>query len=255
MSQQVDIDVRGGIVEITLNQPARRNALTHGMAQVVSATLDDLDARDDWHLAIITGGGGHFSSGMDLKDFSETGKRPSLPGRGMLGLSEHSRRKPIIAAVEGLAYGGGWEVALACDLVIAGEGARFALPEVKRGLVAGGGGLVRLAQRVPYAIALEIALTGKTISAQKCADLGLVNTVVPDGTALEAARALADEIVANAPLAVQLSKNIIRAARTWSTNEGLAPQAGLLRLLEGSPDVAEGSRAFLEKRRPQWTGR
>ena len=192
-------------------------------------------SRSDLQVAIITGAGGCFSSGMDIKDFAESGRRPSLPGRGVLGLGEQSRRKPIIAAVEGLAFGGGWEVALACDLVIAGESARFALPEVKRGLVAGGGGLVRLAQRIPYALAMEITLTGSPISAARCAQLGLINRVVADGSALESA--------------------IVRAARTWTTNEGLAPQAGLLRLLEGSPDVQEGARAFLEKRAPNWTGR
>ena len=255
MQTPVDIQVSEGIVQITLNRPERRNALSFEMAHTVSETLDELDARSDLQVAIITGAGGCFSSGMDIKDFAESGRRPSLPGRGVLGLGEHSRRKPIIAAVEGLAFGGGWEVALACDLVIAGESARFALPEVKRGLVAGGGGLVRLAQRIPYALAMEITLTGSPISAARCAQLGLINRVVADGSALESARLLAGEICENAPLAIQLSKNIVRAARTWTTNEVLAPQAGLLRLLEGSPDVQEGARAFLEKRPPNWTGR
>lgn len=253
MGEPVIVEMSDGIVQVTLNRPDRRNALTGEMARIVACALDELDRRADLRVAIVTGVEGVFSSGMDLNAYL-AGDRPSVPGRGLMGFAERAPAKPVIAAVEGWALAAGFELALACDLVVSGEGAVFGLPEAKRGLVAAGGGLVRLAQRVPYAVALEIALTARHFGAAEAHGLGIVNRVVPDGAALAEAHKLAEQIVGNAPQSVRVSKEIIRLARTWPTEQDFAVQRALLEPLVGSPDTIEGARAFAEKRPPVWQG-
>ncbi|MFS0737136.1 crotonase/enoyl-CoA hydratase family protein [Sphingomonas sp. 1P06PA] len=250
----VRVAVYGRVLSITLDRPERRNAVDQAVSAAIAAALDDLDSRDDLRVGIVTGAGGNFCSGMDLKAFVG-GERPELPGRGFAGVCEAPPRKPLIAAVEGFALAGGCELALACDLIVAGEGAIFGLPEVARGLVAGSGGLIRLGQRIPQAIALEYALTGARMDAATAHRWGLVNRVVPTGGALAAALALAEEIAGNAPLSVMMSKRIMREARDWAENEQWHLQRPLAEAVIGSQDAQEGARAFAEKRLPDWQGR
>ena len=175
---------------ITLNRPQSRNAVNAAMAAAIAAALERLDGDDDLRVGILTGAGGSFCAGFDLKAFL-AGERATIPGRGFAGIVERPPAKPLIAAVEGYALAGGFEIVLACDLVVAAQGARFGLPEVKRGLLATGGGLLRLPERIPYHHAMEIALTGEAISAARASELGLINRLVEDGQALAQARALA----------------------------------------------------------------
>ncbi|MET7337821.1 crotonase/enoyl-CoA hydratase family protein [Nonomuraea sp. NPDC005650] len=243
-----------GVLIITINRPAQRNAMTLAAATEIARSLDELDDSPELSVGIITGHGGTFCAGMDLKRFRE-GERPSVPGRGFAGLVEAPPRKPLIAAVEGWALGGGFEMVLASDLVVAGKGARFGLPEVKRGLVARGGGMFRLPQRLPRAIALELLLTGDPIGASRAAAFGLVNEVVDDGAALDAALALARRISANAPLAVAASKHIATASRDWPQPESFIRQQPISDQVFASQDAQEGAAAFTEKRKPVWQGR
>src|SRR3954451_20408007 len=190
---------RGGVLVLTINRPDARNAINGDVARGIAAALDRLDDEDQLRVGVLTGVGGFFSSGMDLKGFL-AGDVPIVEGRGLGGLTDRPPGKPLIAAVEGYAVAGGFELVLACDLVVAGEGSRFGVPEVKRGLVAGAGAALHLPQRIPQAIALEMLLTGEPIAAARAAGLGLVNRVVPDGTAVDAAVELARTVAANGPL-------------------------------------------------------
>jgi enoyl-CoA hydratase len=190
---------------------------------------------------------------MDLKAFL-AGEDIAVPGRG-LGFTERPPRKPIIAAVEGFALAGGTELALATDLIVASREARFGLPEVKRGLVAGGGGLFRLPQRIPYQKAMELALTGDSISAEEGCGLGLVNVVTQPGEAVTGALELAGRIARNGPLAVSATKQIVASARDWSSEEAFGLQGPVLAPVFASEDAREGAAAFAEKRQPLWRGR
>jgi enoyl-CoA hydratase len=239
---------------ITICRPERRNAVNYEVSLAIAAALDLLDGDPDLMVGVIAGAGGNFCSGMDLKDFA-AGQRPEIAGRGFAGVTERPPVKPLIAAVEGFALAGGCELALACDLIVAGEGAWFGLPEVSRGLVAGSGGLVRLAERIPAAIALEYALTGERMSAVEATRWGLVNRLVPPGHALDAALALGQAIARNAPLSVIASKRIMREARDWSTTEVWERQRPLADAVIQSQDALEGAKAFAEKREPTWRGR
>lgn len=252
--QPVAIERRGAVLVIAINRPERRNAVDAAVSRAIAGALDDLDDDSALRAAVITGRGGSFCSGMDLKAFLD-GDRPELPGRGFAGLTESPPAKPLIAAVEGYALAGGCELALACDLIVAAEDAVFGLPEVARGLVAGSGGLVRLPRRIPQAIALEYILTGARISAPIAHRWGLVNRLAPSGGALEAALALAEEIAANAPLSVVMSKRIVREASGWPEEEIWNRQRPLAEAVIGSEDAQEGARAFAEKRVPEWAGR
>ena len=254
MSAPVLVERRGAVLVMTLNRPAQRNAVTRAVSLAVAAALDTLDADPDLRVGIVTGSGGSFCSGMDLKAFVD-GERPELDGRGFAGVTEAPPAKPLIAAVEGYALAGGCELALACDLIVAGEGAMFGLPEASRGLVAGSGGLVRLRERIPPAIALEYALTAARMDAATAHRWGLVNRLVPTGGALDAALALAAEIAANAPLSVAVSKAIMAAAPDWPVGERWARQRPMVEAVLGSEDAQEGARAFAEKRAPTWSGR
>ena len=243
-----------GVAVLTLNRPSRRNAIDLDTARLLSAALDQLDANDDLRVAILTGTSEIFSAGMDLKAYAATGQRPIDEHRGGFGIVGRPPRKPIIAAVEGPALGGGFEIALACDLIIAGKSASFGLPEVKRGLVASGGGLLRLPRRIPRNLANEAVLTGRPLTAARCAESGLVNRVVDDGTALAVARELAVEIAQNAPLAVRASKAVMTASALWPEDEQFARQELIIVPVRLSDDAREGARAFAEKRAPRWGG-
>src|ERR1700677_1921589 len=199
----------GQVLTVTINRPDQRNGMTLPAGEIIAAAVDELDSDPELYVAIITGAGKSFCAGMDLKRFL-AGERPSIPGRGFGGITQRPPHKPLIAAVEGHALAGGFEMVLACDLVVAGQSATFGLPEVRRGLVARAGGLIRLPRRLPRAIALEMILTGESMAAERAATFGLVNRVVPDGQALAVAKELAGTIAANAPLAVAGSKRGVR---------------------------------------------
>jgi enoyl-CoA hydratase/carnithine racemase len=252
--QAVLTEERDGVLVITINRPEARNAINGDVARGIAAALDRLDDEDHLRVGVLTGAGGFFSSGMDLKGFL-AGDVPIVEGRGLGGLTESPPRKPLIAAVEGYAVAGGFELVLACDLVVAADDARLGVPEVKRALVAGAGAALHLPQRIPQAIALEMLLTGEPIQAQRAAELGLVNRVVPAGTAVDVAVDLARVVAANGPLAVAVSKQIARSAPYWGWDEGWQKQSELMGAVFVSEDAQEGARAFAEKRDPVWKGR
>jgi enoyl-CoA hydratase/carnithine racemase len=248
------VEERGATLVVTLNRPRARNAVNLAVATELAAALDRLDDRDDLTVGVLTGSGSTFCAGMDLKAFL-AGERPSLPGRGFAGLVERPPAKPLIAAVEGYALAGGFEIALACDLVVAAETAVFGLPEVRRGLVAAGGGLLRLPERIPYHLAVDWALTGRTVPAAEAYEARLVSRLTEPGGALDAALEFADRIAANGPLAVRATKEILRSARDWPTHEAFDRQRELSEPVRASEDAREGAVAFREKRAPAWKGR
>jgi enoyl-CoA hydratase/carnithine racemase len=248
------VEAAGGVLTITLNRPEARNAVNLALAEGVAAALDRLDAEDELRIGILTGAGGTFCSGMDLKAFV-AGERPWVGDRGFAGLTMRAARKPLIAAVEGFALAGGFEILLACDLIVAARGARLGIPEVKRGLVAAAGALIRLPKRIPYHLAMELALTGDPIDAERAAELGIVNRLAEPGAALDAALELAGQIAVNGPLAVDASKRILAAAPDWSEAEAWQLQGEISGPVFGSEDAREGAVAFAEKREPRWQGR
>jgi len=245
---------RAGVLVITINRPHAKNAMTKGAAEAIAAAIDELDGSDELRAAVLTGAGGSFCSGMDLKGFLR-GESPTVEGRGLAGLTLAPPRKPLIAAVEGWALAGGFEILLACDLVVAAESARLGVPETKRALVAGAGAALLLPQRIPLPIALELLLTGDPITAQRAYELGLVNRVTPEGGALDVAIELATAIAANGPLAVAVTKEIARSASDWTLEEGWKRQSELMAPVFSSEDAHEGALAFSEKRAPVWKGR
>jgi enoyl-CoA hydratase/carnithine racemase len=251
VGDDVRVEARGRTLVITIDRPEQRNAMTLAASSAIAEALDHLDRSPDLTVGVITGGGGTFCSGMDLKRFMD-GEVASLPGRGFGGFTQAPPAKPLIAAVEGYALAGGFEMVLACDMAVAATGARFGLPEVRRGLVARGGGLFRLPLRIPRAIALELILTGEPLAAPRAAELGLVNRLVPDGEALEEAMRLADAIVANAPLAVAASKRVVTESASWAPSEWFARQDAITDPVFSSEDAKEGALAFAEKRAPVW---
>lgn len=250
---EVLVERRDGVQLITINRPGAKNALNENVARRIAHAADELDADDDLRVGVLTGAAGVFSAGMDLKAFLR-GERPSLEGRGLCGITRTPPRKPMVAAVEGWALAGGFELVLACDLVVAGRGARFGVPEAKRSLVAAGGGALELPRRVPRALALEMLLTGDPIDAARAEAAGLVNQVVDDDGAVDAALALAARIAPNGPLAVAATKRIVAEGANWGADrwdrhdELVAP-------VMTSDDAKEGARAFAEKRDPVWRGR
>jgi enoyl-CoA hydratase len=254
VSDAVLVVARDGVQIITINRPEARNALNAAVAQGIAAAVDELDASPELRVGVLTGAGGTFSSGMDLKAFL-LGETPAIPGRGLGGITEAPPRKPLIAAVEGWALAGGFELLLACDLVVAAETARFGVPEVKRSLIAAAGAAVHLPRRLPPAIALELLLTGDPITAARAYEVGLVNRVVPEGEALGGALELARTIAANGPLAVAATKQIARATADWSMAEAWTEQAKIVAPVFASEDAKEGATAFAEKRPPVWLGR
>jgi enoyl-CoA hydratase len=245
---------RDNVLVITLNRPEARNAVNLPLAEGIAAGLDELDADDGLSVGVLTGAGGFFCAGMDLKAFV-TGERPWVGDRGFAGIVQRASRKPLIAAVEGFAVAGGFEIALACDLIVAAQGAKFGIPEVKRSLVAAGGALLRLPQRMPYGIAMELALTGDTITAERAAELGVVNRVAEPGGALDAALELAAAISKNGPLALTASKEVLQQQRDWDEQEFWTKQGEITGPVFGSEDAREGAIAFSEKRDPVWKGK
>jgi enoyl-CoA hydratase len=243
----------GGVLVITIDRPEARNAIDRATAEGIAAALDRLDAEAGLRAGVITGAGGYFSAGMDLKAFA-AGERPHAGGRGFAGIVERPPAKPLIAAIEGFALAGGFEIALACDLLVAARGARLGIPEVKRSLVAAGGALLRLPARIPYHVATELALTGDPITAERAHGLGLVNRVAEPGAALDAALELAGAIVANGPLALAATKRVLAEAPGWPAGEAWARQAEIAGPVFASDDAREGAAAFAEKRAPVWRG-
>lgn len=250
---EVLFEVAEGIATITINRPEARNAVNAAVALAIADATDQIDRRDDIQVAILTGAGGSFSAGMDLKAFLR-GENVKPYGRGFAGLTNATIRKPLIAAIEGPALAGGFEMALVCDLIVASETSTFGLPEVKRGLVANAGGLVRLPRQLPYRVAMQLVLSGGTISAQELLAHGLINRVAPVGQALAAARELATAIAANGPMAVAVSKRVMQESQDWPSTELFDRQNEYTLPVFKSADAKEGATAFAEKRKPVWTG-
>jgi enoyl-CoA hydratase len=253
VADEVLTEVRDGVLIVTINRPEAKNAMTKAAAEGIAAAMDRLDADDALRVGVLTGAGGTFCSGMDLKGFLR-GESPSVEGRGFGGVVQKPPAKPLIAAVEGYALAGGLELMIACDLVVANKEAKFGIPEAKRGLVAAAGGVMMLPDQIPERVAMELALTGDFISADRAYQLGMINRVV-DGSALQGAMELAAQIAANGPLAVRVSKQIMKESRGWSLAERYDRQAQLIGPVFVSADAREGSLAFAEKRKPNWTGK
>ncbi|MBI0293431.1 crotonase/enoyl-CoA hydratase family protein [Streptomyces sp. PRKS01-29] len=243
----------GSTLLITIDRPEARNAVNAAVAAGLADALDTLEDGSDLRAGVLTGAGGTFSAGMDLKA-ALAGESPEVPGRGFGGLTQAATTKPLIAAVEGWALGGGFELALGCDLIVAAEDAAFGLPEVTRGLVAAGGGVIRLPKRIPYHLAMELLLTGEAIPGERAGALGIANRVVPAGTAVGAAVELAGRLAANAPLALAAVKRITRAADGVPESYAFRAQEGEAAVLAASADVREGMTAFAERRAPRWQG-
>ena len=254
LTDAVLVERAEGVLTITLNRPEARNAVNGAVSYGVCAALDELDADRDLRVGILTGAGGTFCAGMDLKAFLR-GEVTRVAHRGIMGLAYTPPRKPLIAAVEGHALAGGFEAVLACDLTVAARDARFGLPEAKRGLAALAGGLLRLPRAIPPRIAMEMALTGEMVSAERLERFGLINRLTEPGGALEEARRLAAAIAANAPLSVEVSKRIVDEQPDWSRAEMFARQNAIGWHLLDSEDAREGASAFAEKRAPAWKGR
>ena len=253
MTEEVQTREEDGVLIVTINRPEAKNAMNKAAAEGIAAAMDRLDAEDNLRVGILTGAGGTFCSGMDLKGFLR-GESPSIEGRGFGGIVQKPPVKPLIAAVEGYALAGGLELMIACDLVVANAGAQFGIPEAKRGLVAAAGGVMMLPDQIPERIAMELALTGDFITAQRAYELGLINRVV-DGPALDGALELARRIAENGPLAVRISKQIMKESRGWPMAERYDRQTQLILPVFASADAREGAAAFAEKRKPNWTGK
>ena len=253
MAEAVLAEASDGVGVITINRPEARNAVNGAVAAGIARAVDEFDARKDVSVLVLTGAGGTFSAGMDLKGFL-SGDSPAFEDRGFGGIAQRPPAKPLIAAVEGYALAGGFELVLSCDLVVASEAAKFGLPEVRRSLVAGAGGLLRLPKRIPYHLAMEIALTGEHYPAERLYQAGLVNQLVPAGEALAAARELAARIALGGPLALTATKRVIIESADWSSDEAFGKQGAIIAPVFTSADAREGAMAFAEKRAPVWRG-
>lgn len=253
MSEAVLTHAENGILTITINRPDAKNAVNKAVAEGIAAALDELDANDDLRVGILTGAGGTFCSGMDLKGFLK-GESPMVPGRGFGGLTEAPPAKPLIAAVDGYALAGGMELAISCDLIVANNEAKFGIPEVKRGLAAAAGGLVKLPRQINPRLAMELALTGEFIDAERAKEIGLINHVC-SGPSIDGAKELAAKITENGPLAVRVSKQVIVESEEWTKEEMWKKQGQLAGSVFTSEDAREGAAAFAEKRKPEWKGR
>ncbi|MEU2927724.1 crotonase/enoyl-CoA hydratase family protein [Streptomyces sp. NPDC007251] len=251
---EVRTETIGSALLITIDRTQARNAVNAAVAAGLSAAVDQLEADPGLRAGVLTGAGGTFSAGMDLKA-ALAGESPEIPGRGFGGLTQARTTKPLIAAVEGWAMGGGFELALACDLIVAAGDARFGLPEVRRGLIAAGGGVIRLPKRIPYHLAMELLLTGEPVTGERVGRLGIANRVVPAGETVAVALQLAERMAHNAPLALAAVKELVRAADGAPEEEAFAVQAEQMARLAASADVREGMAAFTERRSPVWQGR
>ena len=252
----VDYEVRGRVGLLTINRPEARNAVNQAVAEGMEAAIDRLEEDDDVWAGVLTGAGKAFSAGADLKEIAAGNPGALATKRGGFGgIVVREREKPIVAAVDGPALAGGTEIVLACDLVVASTAARFGIPEVKRSLVAAAGGVFRLPERLPLNIAMELAITGDPISAERAHHFGLVNELCEPGQAVEAAMAMAERICANAPLAVRKSRALLLSALGVDVPAGIDASLAASADLGGTEDFAEGPLAFIEKREPNWKGR
>ncbi|MEU3271240.1 crotonase/enoyl-CoA hydratase family protein [Saccharomonospora sp. NPDC006951] len=248
-----------GVAHVVINRPEARNAINTEVARQLGAEFDRCDEDPAIRAIVLSGaplsdGRGTFSAGLDLKAFAASGDVGEIPGRGFAGLVECPPATPIIAAVEGFALAGGFEIALACDLIVAAADARFGLPEVTRGLVADGGSLLRLPERIPAALAMELALTGTEVTAETLERRGIVNRVVPGGEAVDQAHALASVIARNAPLALTATKRILARASRAVDEAAWAQQRAIAEPVWTSDDAREGAVAFAERRDPEFRG-
>ncbi len=252
-------EVRGHIALITLNRPDAMNSVNRALSTALGEGLERAEDDPEVRVVVLTATGRAFCAGMDLKAFAK-GEDVSAEGHpewGFAGMVRHPINKPVIAAVNGFAMGGGTELVLASDLAVAAESAKFGLPEVKRGLVAAAGGVLRLPRQIPVRKAMELALTGRAVNATEAAELGLVNRVVPDAALLDAAFELAEEIAANAPLAVQATKQMIHEQARFGSDlddEIWQHHDQVLLPVFRTKDAMEGAVAFAEKRAPAWRG-
>ena len=242
-----------GVAVFTLNRPEAKNAVNLEVSEALAAAIDEFEARPDLTIGILTGAGGTFCAGMDLKAFAR-GEKPSIPGRGFGGITEAPPSKPLIAAVEGWALAGGCELALSADLIVASRDAKFGIPEVKRGLAAAAGGLLRLPKILPYPLAMELAITGDPLTAEVAHHHGLVNRVTEPGEALTVAKELAARVAANGPLAVKATKQVVAMAAGYTDPDAFVTQRTFIDPVFASADAKEGARAFAEKRAPVWKG-
>ena len=254
LSNELQVEVGDGVMVMTMNRPQAKNAMNKNMAELISAAIDKFEADADIRVAVLTGIGGTFCSGMDLKGFL-AGETPTVAGRGFGGLTQYSPTKPLIAAAEGYALAGGFELLLSCDLAVATQSTKFGLPEVKRSLVAGAGGVFRLPQQIPQRIAMEMVLTGDHYSAERMYECGLINAVVAEGEALAEAKKLAGRIAINGPLATAASKKIMTEYKSWPHEEIWKRQQDIMNPVFQSDDAREGATAFAEKRAPMWKGK
>lgn len=253
MNELVHLERRGRIAVITINRPERKNSFDRATAYAMESAIDELDRDDELRVGVLTGAGGVFCAGQDILAAAR-GELGKTERRGGAGIMAHPPDTPVIAAVEGHAVGGGLELCLSCDLVVASRTAKMGLPEAKRGFPAMGGGLFRLPKRIPYAVAMEAAVTGATWSAERFRELGLVNRLAEPGTVLEVALDLATEVAAAAPVAVRASKAIVRHSQEWTDAESWQNQAPFVDEVLNSADYREGMAAFAEKRQPEWKG-
>jgi enoyl-CoA hydratase len=245
---------RGSVLLITIDRPEVRNAVNAAVAEGVAGALDELDSDDSLSVGVLTGAGGFFCAGMDLGAFVK-GESPWFGDRGFAGIAQRASVKPLIAAIEGFAVAGGFEVALACDLIVAARGAKLGIPEAKRSLVAAGGALLRLPRRMPYHVVMELALTGDPLPAERFHEFGVVNRLAEPGSAVDAAFELAASIARNGPLAVAASKRILQEQFDWPSSEMFERQGAISGPVFVSEDAKEGAAAFKEKRDPVWQGR
>jgi enoyl-CoA hydratase len=250
MANEILKERHGRVLLITLNRPEAKNSVNTALGLALVAAIEELDSDEGLTAGVLTGADGGFSAGMDLKAFAKEG-----PPKGFNDFLQKGSQKPLIAAVEGFALAGGLEIALTCDLIVAAKGVKLGIPEVNKGLFAAGGGLFRLPTRVPYGVAMEMALTSDPITAEVGKELGLVSRLAEPGKAAADALALAERIAKNAPLAVAASKQVIRSTRGLTEEESWAVQGPLLGKVFMSEDAKEGPRAFAEKREPKWSGR
>jgi enoyl-CoA hydratase len=250
MADAVGTAREGAVLVITLQRPEVRNAIDSALSRGVLAALAELDADDDLRVGVLTGAGGTFCAGMDLKAFARDG----LPER-IDDIFRHGCRKPLVAAVDGAALGGGLELALVADLIVAGSDARFGSPEVTFGLFPGGGALLRLPRSLPQPVVTEMALTGDPLTAEQALQHGLVVRLCEPGSTLDAALELAARIARNAPLGLQAVKQMVHLVPGGSEDELWPVQRELVDTVFHSEDAREGARAFAEKRPARWTGR
>lgn len=247
------LEKRDGVAIVTLNRPEVKNACNNALALALQDIFDEIEEDKRCFVAVVHGAGGNFSTGADLKEAASGIKRVKLH-RGGFGCMKYPLKKPTIAAVEGYAVGGGFETVLTCDMVVAASDAKFGLPEVKHNLVAVGGGLFRLPKKIPYNMAFEMALTGKIFGVEFLRPYGIVNRVVEPGRALEAAVALAQEMLVNGPTALAASKQIMAKAFEWPELDAWDLQMPIAQTAFSSKDRVEGLKAFAEKRKPVWSG-